>query len=238
MYKNKTISVVLPTYNEETSIKDCINNFFSTGVVDEILVVDNNSIDNTAGEIKKTAAKYIFEKQQGYGIALRTGIQNCTSDYIITCEPDGTFDAFDIFKFLLYSEKFDCVFGTRTSKSMIGPGAKMTFYLRYGNIIVAKMLEYFFNGPTLTDVGCTYKLISRKNYIQIHNKLKVNGSQFQPELMIHLISTKCSIVEIPINYLYRKGVSKITYNFIRSLILAIKMVYLITFTRIKFFIKK
>jgi len=109
----------------------------------------------------------------------------------------------------------------------------MQFYLRIGNILVAKLLEYIFFGPTLSDVGCTYKVISRDSYNKIRDDLKVVGSEFQPELMIKLILKKVRILEIPVNYLEREGKSKITYNFISSLKLAIRMVYLIFLLRIK-----
>ena len=88
----------------------------------------------------------------------------------------------------------------------------MQFSLRIGNIIVAKILQYIFLGPTLSDVGCTYKVISRKSYNKIKENLKVIGSEFQPELMINLILKKIRILEIPVNYLEREGKSKITYN--------------------------
>ena len=109
----------------------------------------------------------------------------------------------------------------------------MQFYLRVGNIFVAKILEYMFLGPTLSDVGCTYKVISRKSYLKIKNKLNVIGSEFQPELMIQLILARVRILEIPVNYLEREGKSKITYNFISSLKLALKMIFLIIKLRIK-----
>ena len=217
MYKNKTISLVLPAFNEQINIKQSIEEFLGTGVFDEIIVIDNNSSDNTAVEIKKTSATYIIEKNQGYGAAIRTGLKNCTGDYIVMCEPDGTFKANDIHKFLSYAEQFDCVFGTRTAKSTIGKDAKMQFYLRVGNILVAKFLEYLFFGPTLSDVGCTFKLISKNSYKQMENQLTVIGSELQPEIMVHAIKNGNSIIEIPVNYLARKGYSKITYNFSSAL---------------------
>ena len=233
MFNNKSISLVLPAYNEEIHIKKNIDLFNETNVFDEIIVVDNNSTDKTEIEIKKTSAKYIKETNQGYGAALRKGMQVSNGDYIVLCEPDSTFTSKDIYKFLAYIDDFDCIFGTRTTKSLIQKGAKMQFYLRVGNIAVAKFLEYLFFGPTLSDVGCTYKMISRNSYEKIKNKLTVTGSEFQPELMIRLILNKERILEIPVNYLEREGKSKITYNFFSSLKLALKMIFLIISLRIK-----
>ncbi len=220
-------SIVLPTYNEEENIKNFINNLEKVNIKKEIIAVDNNSSDKTASEIKKTSAKYIFEKKQGYGYSIKAGLEQAKGDILITCEPDGTFEAEDIYKFLPYLNRFDCVFGTRTSKSLIGKKAKMGNFLRFGNIFVAKLLEYLFKGPSLTDVGCTFKAITKNSYDEIKNKLQINDSSFQPELMINLIKQKFSIVEIPVSYNARIGYSKITYDFISSFKLGIKMIFLI-----------
>lgn len=233
MFNNKSFSLILPAYNEGTQIKKNIESFLNTKIFDEIIVVDNNSTDLTKKEIEKTEAKYLFEKTQGYGAALRKGMEASTGDYIVLCEPDSTFSAKDIYKFLAYIEDFECIFGTRTTKSLIHKSAKMQFMLRLGNILVAKLLEYLFFGPTLSDVGCTYKVISRHSYEKIRNNLTVIGSEFQPELMINLILKNTKILEIPVNYLEREGKSKITYNFTSSSVLGLKMILLIFKLRIK-----
>lgn len=235
MFKNKLFSLVLPAYNEESHIKKNIESFSETKIFDEIIVVDNNSTDLTKNEIGKTNAKYLCEKIQGYGAALRRGMEVSKGDYIVLCEPDSTFSAKDIYKFLAYIDDFDCIFGTRTHKSLIHKSAKMQFSLRLGNILVAKVLEYLFLGPTLSDVGCTFKVISRQSYEKIKNNLTVIGSEFQPELMINLILKKVKILEIPVNYLEREGKSKITYNFTSSSVLGFKMLLLIFKLRIKSF---
>ena len=234
----QTIDLILPAYNEESSIRKCIEDFESLNLFNEIIAVDNNSTDNTANEIKTTSAKYILETEQGYGSALIRGMKESSSDIIITCEPDLTFSHLDIYKFLVYLEDFDCVFGTRTSKSMIGVGSKMYSYLRYGNIIVAKLLEYLFFGPSLTDVGCSYKAFKSKPLKNVLHKLTVKGSHFQPELMIRLIESKNKIVEIPVYYLKRSGYSKITYNFYSSLTVALNMIKIILFIYLKKFFKR
>ncbi len=238
-FRNK-IDLILPSYNEERSINKCINDFESLQIFKNIIVIDNNSTDNTKIEVKKTNAKLINENEQGYGASLTRGLKESKSDYVITCEPDLTFSHKDIYKFLIYLDDFDCVFGTRTSKSMIGLGAKMTSYLRYGNILVAKFLEYLFNGPTLTDVGCSYKAFKKQSIKKIINKLSVKKSHFQPELMINLIEQNNKIIEIPVFYLKREGYSKITYNFYSSLRVAINMIKLIIilFIKIKIFKRK
>src|SRR5207245_1312727 len=117
MYKTKIVSVIIPTYNEAESIAKVINGFFAAGVVDEVLVVDNNARGNTKEEIEKTKARRVVEMKQGYGYALMRGLREAKGDLMITVEADGTFDPEDIHKFLLYSDNFPVVFGTRTSRA-------------------------------------------------------------------------------------------------------------------------
>jgi len=227
MWHNKKVSVVFPAYNEEKNIKKAIIDFMSTNVVDEIVVVDNNSNDRTAEEAGKTKARIVKEKRQGYGWANRRGLKEATGYYIITSEPDGTFIGKDVIKLLIYSDDFDAVFGTRTSKESIWSGANMNWFLRLGNVFVAKVLEYMFNGPCLTDVGCTMKLIKRDALKKIQRKFTVGKSHFSPEFMILCIKNKIKTVEIPVNYRGRIGESKITGSFWKAFWLGIVMLFLI-----------
>ena len=227
MFNKKKVSVVFPAYNEEENIKNAIEDFFSTNVVDEIIVVDNNSDDNTVKEVRKTKARLVTETNQGYGWALRRGLKEARGYYVITAEPDGTFVGNDVFKLLVYSEDFDVVFGTRTSKECIWSGANMNLFLRLGNEFVAKFLEYMFDGPSLTDVGCTFKLIKKDALKKIQSKFSVGGPHFSPEFMILCIKNRIKSVEIPVNYRQRVGESKITGDFKRAIKLGIVMIIFI-----------
>lgn len=233
MWEGKTVSVVLAAYNEEENIRNAINDFFATKIVDEVLVVDNNSTDRTAKEVKKTKARLVKEAKQGYGYANIRGITEAKGQIIVTCEPDGTFVAEDIRKLLAYTDEFDVVFGTRTSRASIWSGANMGWFLRIGNVLIAKLLEYLHNGPCLTDVGCTYKLMKRSAIEKIKDKFTIGGSHFSPELMILVIKNKIKCIEIPLNYKGRIGQSKITGSFWKAFKLGIIMVGLIIKYRFK-----
>jgi len=227
MWKGKKVSVVFPAYNEESYVAKAVKDFLSTGVVDEVVVIDNNSRDDTAKRAKRAGARVVKENRQGYGWANRRGLKEAKGDLIITAEPDGTFVGRDVFKLLVYSDDFDMVFGTRTSKELIWDGAKMDWFLRIGNVFVAKLLEYVHNGPCLTDVGCTMKLIHRKALNKIKNKFRVGGSYFSPEFMIIAIKSKLKCIEIPVNYGERVGESKITSTTWKSFKLGLVMIWLI-----------
>jgi len=227
MWKGKKVSVVLPAYNEGKNIKKAINEFFATKLVDEIIVVNNNSTDNTVAEAKKTKARIVTETRQGYGWANRRGMYEAKGDFIVTCEPDGTFLAKDIIRLLTYTDDFDAVFGTRTAKEHIWEGANMGWFLRLGNVFVAKLLEYVHNGPCLTDVGCTFKLIKKTALKKIQRKFTVGGSHFSPEFMILCLKNNIETVEIPVNYKGRIGSSKITGTFWKAFKLGLVMIVLV-----------
>ena len=83
MWKNQRVSVVFSTYNEKESIKDSINEFFDSGYVDEVIVVNNNAADGTDEEVKKTKAKLFHEKKQGYGYGYQRALKEAPLDIII-----------------------------------------------------------------------------------------------------------------------------------------------------------
>jgi glycosyltransferase involved in cell wall biosynthesis len=210
MWNDRRVSVVLPAYNEVENIKSAIESFFATGVVDEIIVVDNNSKDGTAAEAAKTGARIVRETTQGYGAALTRGLAEAGGDLVILAEPDATFMGKDVMKLLAYADDFDMVCGTRTTRELIWAEANMGWFLRVGNLVVAKLLQVLFNTCSLSDCGCTLRLIARGPLATFRHKLTVRGSHFLPEMVILAKQHGLRIIEIPVNYRSRLGVSKIT----------------------------
>jgi glycosyltransferase involved in cell wall biosynthesis len=227
MYGSKSISVVFPAYNEELYIRRAVEDFFLDGLVDEIVVVDNNSRDRTLEEAQLTRARVVREPAQGYGHALRRGIREATGDLVVLAEPDGTFVGRDVLKLLAYSQDFDMVCGTRTTKELIWAQANMGWFLRLGNWTVAKMIQFLYNGPSLSDCGCTLRLMHRSALERIQDDLHVGGSHFLPEMVIAGLKRKLKIIEIPVNYLGRVGESKITGNLRGTLRTGFRMIALI-----------
>ncbi|MBL7196695.1 MAG: glycosyltransferase family 2 protein [Candidatus Omnitrophica bacterium] len=233
MWRQKTISVVLPAYNEGENIVEVIEQFLAMGSVDELVVVDNNSFDNTAIQVQSTGAKLVFEKRQGFGYALRRGLKQARGDYIIISEPDGTFMPSDIIKLLNYADEFDMVLGSRTRLDYVWEGANMGRFLRLGNIIVAKLCQFLYNTPPLSDCGCTMRLIKREALEKIIDKFRVGGSHFLPEMVILSKRYGLSFIEIPVNYKKRVGVSKITGSLRGILKTGLNMLWLILNYRLK-----
>jgi glycosyltransferase involved in cell wall biosynthesis len=233
MWNTKTVSIVLPAYNEEQGIRKAVEDFFLPGIVDEVLVIDNNSKDGTAVEAAATRARVILETAQGYGHALRRGLREATGDLVIMAEPDGTFVGRDVLKLLAYADDFEMVCGTRTTRELIWEQANMGWFLRIGNWVVAKLIQVLYDGPSLTDCGCTMRLTHRSALARIQDDLTVGGSHFLPEMVILGLKRGIRIIEVPVNYRGRVGDSKITGTLRGTLRTGFQMIALILRCRLK-----
>lgn len=227
------MSVIFPTYNEKDSIRASIEEFFATGVVDEIVVVNNNAAAGTSEEVAPTRAREVHEPVQGYGAAIRRGFREATGDLMIVSEPDGTFRGHDVLKLLAYADDFEVVYGTRTNRVLIWEGANMGLFLKWGNYWVAKLMEFLFNTTTLSDVGCTMRCIHRAALGQIEPYFTVNGSFFGPEMMVLSVLKRQRMIQIPVNYTKRVGTSSVTGNFLVAFFLGLRMIRLILGYRLR-----
>jgi glycosyltransferase involved in cell wall biosynthesis len=232
MYNGKRVSLILPTLNEKGSIRKVIEDFERLGMVDEIIVVNNNAVEGTSEEVAATTATEVFEPVAGYGSAIRRGLQEASGDLMVICEPDDTFLADDIHKLLAYSAEVGIVYGSRTVTTFIWEGANMGNFLRYGNWATAKVLEVLFNTISLSDVGCTYRIIRRDALEVLTPKFRVRSSFFGPEMMVlghlHCIAS----VQIPVRYKARIGQSSVTGDFRTSVKLGLQMLMLIVAMRL------
>lgn len=226
MYRNKSISLILPTYNEKDSIRKVINDFEKLQIIDEILVINNNAAKGTSEEVAKTTAKEIYESVQGYGSAIRRGLKEATGDLIAVCEPDDTFLAKDIFKLLAYIDDVDIVYSSRTVKNFIGKGANMGRFIKWGCWGLAKIIQGSFNAGHLSDIGSTYRVIKRSALKKIEAKFSVKTNFFGAEMMILSYLAHIPSVQIPVNYKKRIGESSVTGNFWCALHLGIKIIVL------------
>lgn len=224
MSKKLKISLVLPTYNEGGSIKKCILDFQNTKVIDEIIVVDNNSKYDVKKSVKGTKAKVVVETIQGYGAAIQQGLRCATGDLVVVCEPDGTFIANDIFKLLSYSSEVDMVLGSRTTQALIWQDANMGLFLKWGNYFTGKLIEFAFNTVSVTDAGCTYRLIKRQALVKMLPFFSIVDGTFGPEMIILAAKKNLSFIQIPVNYKKRVGASGYTGTFLDALNLGLQMI--------------
>lgn len=233
MWQGKTVSVILPTYNEKDSIRASIREFEAAGVVDEIVVINNNAAKGTSDEVAPTSAREVHEPKQGYGAAIQRGFRETSGDFVIVSEPDGTFRGRDVHKLLAYAEDFEVVYGSRTVKELIWEGANMGTFLKWGNYAVAKLMEFLFNTTSLTDVGCTMRCIRRDALAEVQPFFTVSGSFFGPEMMVLTILRGMKMIQIPVNYTERVGTSSVTGNTWVAFKLGLQMIGLILSYRLR-----
>jgi glycosyltransferase involved in cell wall biosynthesis len=225
MWNGQRLAVVLPTYNEHLSIAECIRGFEELGIVDDILVVNNNAHPDTSPAVAPTVAREVVETTQGYGAAIRRGLRETVdADLVCVCEPDGTFDPADLLKLLPFTSDVDVVFGSRTVQTFILSGANMGWFLRWGNWAVAKLTEVLYNTVYLSDVGCTFRVLKRSAIDEMSPQFVGNESSFGFEMMLLAAQKKLSIVQVPVKYQARVGESSVTGSLSKALILGLQMI--------------
>lgn len=211
---SQKMTVALTAYNDELSIGDAVRDFLSHPDVVRVIVVSNNSKDNTEGVARAAGAIVFNEERQGYGACVKRAITEAAShedtDIAVLCEGDMTFRAYDLDKLRPYLAHADIVNGTRIVEALQEGETQVTTFMHYGNLAVAKLLELkYFGDATLTDVGTTYKVFKRQS---ARHKLpllvKPVNLEFNPYLMETAIHAGMKFVEVPITFHPRVGVSK------------------------------
>lgn len=233
MWNGKTLSVVLPTYNERDSIAAVINEFAALGIVDEIIVVNNNAAPGTSEEVARTSAREVVETRQGYGAAIKRGLKESTTDLVAICEPDGTFHAADLNKLLAFMPECDYVIGSRTVSNFIWDGANMGWFLQWGNWAVAKLVEVLYNTSYLSDVGCTFRVMTREQADLILEESRLDGSAYGLEMLLLAVMMRTRLVQVPVNYHERVGVSSVTGDFGKTVKLGLEMIGLVLRMRLR-----
>ncbi|WP_353950849.1 glycosyltransferase family 2 protein [Knoellia sp. S7-12] len=226
MWQGKTLAVVLPTYNEKDSIAECIRRFEALPEIDQIIVVNNNAAEGTSEEVATTGATEFIETTQGYGAAIKRGLREAQTDLVAICEPDGTFAPEDITKLLAFASECDVVIGSRTVSNFIWDGANMGWFLQWGNWAVAKLLEVLYNTTYLSDVGCTFRVMTKEHAEIILERSRLDGSAYGLEMLLISVITKARMVQIPVNYHPRVGVSSVTGELGKTIALGSEMIAL------------
>jgi len=226
---NPTITMIIPTFNEELSIGSVIQNFSKETHVKSIIVIDNNSSDRTVEIAKKAGATVITKNEnKGYSHSLVLGLKEAlktNSNIIGATEADGTYNSYDIQKMIPYLDNCDMVIGTRQNQIITEKGNQNSIVHVWGNFILAKLIQIkYFNLHhmgivNLTDVGCVYRLMKRNALEKIIDELTypnsdkaVGGIGIGLYLTMLGIEKDLKILEIPVTFNKRIGVSKIESN--------------------------
>lgn len=205
------VAVVVPCYNEESTIGRVVAEYCAQPGIDRVIVVDNNSRDRSGEVARAGGAEVLLETRQGYGEALRAGLSHAAAtgaDILVVTEADGSFRASDIPKLLAYLKDCAVVLGTRTTRQMVEQGANMDWKLRWGNVAMAKLLELFWffpHEPRLTDVGCSFRAVWAKTWVDLAPKLRESGPSFSPEMICEAYRQGLRVIEIPVHYGERLG---------------------------------
>ena len=207
----KDLSVVIPCLNEEDTIaiciKKCFTSFQQLNIDGEVIVVDNDSTDNTSNIASSYGAKVIFCPDRGYGNALRCGFNNCDGKYVLMGDADNTYDFLEIpLLWNLVGTNADMITGSRL-RGNIEKGA-MPFLNRYlGNPVLTFILNILY-GTRISDSQCGMRLMKNSCLKQI--QFKTTGMEFASELYVEFAKHKFSIIETPIS-LYKDPENRVPH---------------------------
>jgi hypothetical protein len=211
---NRFITVALTAYDDEASIGPAVADFAAHPLVRRVIVVSNNSSDRTLARAEAAGAIALNEETQGYGRCVyRCLSEACRYDdteLVALCEGDMTFRAYDLDKLIAYIPHCDIANGTRTVEPLRQYVTQLTSFMYYGNFFVGKLLEAKHLGrSTVTDLGTTYKLCRREALLELLPRLQpAINLEFNAYLMDVALSAGLTIVECPITFHKRVGLSK------------------------------
>ncbi len=198
---DKKISIVIPAYNEEKSIRDFLLKI-PKDLNPEIIVVDDGSTDNTYSEAKFNGAKVIRNPRNlGYGAAILRGIKYATGDIIVTVDADGQNDAREIKNLVepILRGEADFIVGSRTLGRVEKP---IPIYKRIGEIFVHLIIKICY-GKTVTYSQSGFRAI-RKDIIEKITPFDEKHFGFTMELLVKILKNRVKFKEIPITYYERK----------------------------------
>ncbi|GAP07177.1 glycosyltransferase [Anaerolinea thermolimosa] len=195
------LTVIIPVYNEIKTIAEIIRRVEATGVVREIVIVDDGSTDGTREFLAtlhdRPHIRVIYhERNQGKGAAVRTGIQAAKGEWLIIQDADLEYDPRDFPALMQPAEEgiADVVFGSR----FLGAGRRP---ILFWNMVANKILTFLTNvlyNNILTDMETGYKLFRRD--IALNMPLHARGFEFEPEFTAKLLKRHVRIYEVPIRF--------------------------------------
>ncbi len=195
------LSVVVPVFNEVSTIVEIIGRIRATGLPTELIVVDDGSTDGTRDVLQRERAKIdhllLQERNRGKGAALKAGFAVATGDVIIIQDADLEYDPEDYPDLLKPIEKAnaDLVLGSRLS------GAKPQrayYYWHYvGNRLITFVARVLYN-TTLSDIYTCYKVFKREQLVGLD--IKSDGFEFDAEFLAILLRRQLVVYEVPISY--------------------------------------
>ncbi|WP_340077396.1 glycosyltransferase family 2 protein [Leptobacterium sp. I13] len=217
-----TIKVIIPAYNEEASIPLVIKEIPS--IVDEVIVVNNNSSDHTEEAAKKVGATVLFEPKKGYGYACLKGMEYIESlskkpDIIVFLDGDYSDYPEELTKIVapILNKDMDFVIGARVRR--LREKHSMTPQQIFGNWLATFLMKLFFKAK-YTDLG-PFRAIKYEKLLSLNMTDKTYG--WTVEMQLKALRKKLVYTEVPVHYKKRIGVSKVSGTIKGAIFAAIKI---------------
>jgi len=203
MHRDQSISVVIPCYNEENGVREVMGRM--PGIVDEVVVVDNNCTDRTAEVARSLGATVVAEKTPGYGAAYKTGLRAATGDIVVTLDGDGTYPPEEIPRLVdsLLDRRWDFLSASRFP--LADPKA-MGFSNRFGNWVLTVAAALLFFKP-IQDSQSGMWVFRRAGLGRM--KLTSDGMPFSEEIKLEALLRGLRFGEDHIPYGVRVGEVKL-----------------------------
>lgn len=216
------IKVIIPAYNEQDSIANVINDI--PKLVDEVIVVSNNSTDLTETNAKNAGATVLKESNKGYGYACLKGMdyiakQTNKPDIIVFLDGDYSDYPEELTKIIapILVNNTDFVIGARV-KNLREEGS-MTPQQIFGNWLATTLMSLFF-GAKFTDLG-PFRAIKYDKLLALNMVDKTYG--WTVEMQLKALKQKLTYIEVPVNYRNRIGVSKVSGTIKGSIFAGVKI---------------
>ena len=219
---NQTIKVIIPAYNEESSISNVINDI--PAIVDEVIVISNNSTDSTEKSALNSGATVLKENRKGYGYACLKGMdyvskQETKPDIIVFLDGDYSDYPEQLTEIIspIIENNVDFVIGTRVKR--LREQGSMTPQQIFGNWLATFLMRLFFNAK-FSDLG-PFRAIKYNKLLALKMEDKTYG--WTVEMQLKALKQQLIYVEIPVKYRNRIGVSKVSGTVKGSIFAGIKI---------------
>lgn len=203
------IKVIIPAYNEQDSIGNVIRDI--PNIVNEVIVISNNSTDNTEQNAKNAGATVLKEQRKGYGFACLKGMdyisnQEKKPDIIVFLDGDYSDYPEQLIEIVapIINQNIDFVVGARVQE--LREVGSMTPQQVFGNWLATFLMKLFF-GAKFSDLG-PFRAIKYNKLLALQMEDKTYG--WTVEMQLKVLKQKMSYLEIPVKYRNRIGVSKVS----------------------------
>jgi glycosyltransferase involved in cell wall biosynthesis len=195
------LTVIIPAYNEKKTIQEIVRRVQAMKMVDEIIIVDDGSTDDTRTIIanldgKNNVRVILHEKNQGKGAAVRTGISAATGDVLMIQDADLEYDPREYPNLMkpIEEDMADVVYGSRF---LGAPHRAILFWNMVANKILTLMTNILFN-TILTDMETGYKVFKRE--VVADMKIHAKRFDFEPEFTAKILKKNVRVFEVPITF--------------------------------------